>query len=447
MKTSLKALLLGTTLAMPGFAAAAEAVHLLQCARVIDVENRVVLENAGILVRGNRIDAVGEGLAAPEGATTVSLSDRSCAPGFMDTHVHLAHDGGVTANANTYRRSASWRALRSLAGAQAMLHRGFTTLRTLGFDRYFETVDLRDAIDRGEHEGPRIFVAPHGVQGEGSATFLGRRAIHPEGPVDDPSFVRMGTGPVEMRRIVAQEITYGADWIKLIDAYGTSMTDEDMRAVVEEARRHGKKVSQHVTMDPEHKAAKLAIAAGVDSIEHAFITDEEVLAQMAQQGIHYVPTLWIIDFIARQPPGFALSDGFLLDEAMRASMAPMLSLMQANTRLAHDLGVKIVLGSDTVFGPDLIDGAVEEFRLLAEAIGDPWAALRAGTIVAAEMLGQERHIGSIAPGKLADIVAMPGNPLEDIAATERVDFVMKDGRIIRRPAMSPVGLVAKEQNP
>ena len=313
-----------------------------------------------------------------------------------------------------------------------MLNRGFTTIRTLGFDRYFETVDLRDAIDRGEHEGPRIFVAPHGVQGEGSATPLSTRAIYPEGPVDDPRFVRMGTGPVEMRRIVAQEISYGADWIKLLDAYGTSMTDEDMRALVEEARRHGKKVSQHVTMDPEHKAAKLGIAAGVDSIEHAFITDEEVLRQMAQKGIHYVPTLWIIDFIARQSPGFALSDGFLLDEAMLALMAPMLPLMQANTRLAHDLGVKIVLGSDTVFGPDRIDGAVEEFRLLAEATGDTWTALRAGTIVAAEMLGREQDIGSIAAGKLADIVAMHGNPVEDITATERVDFVMKDGKIIRR---------------
>ena len=424
--------MLGAILAMPGFAAAANEGFLLKCARVIDVENRLVLENAGILVRGNRIDAVGGDLAAPEGVGTVNLGDRSCAPGFMDTHVHLAHDGGVISNANTYSRSASWRALRSLANAKAMLNRGFTTIRTLGFDRRFETVDLRDAIDRGEHEGPRIYVAPHGVQGEGSATFLGRRAIFPEGPVDDPRFVRMGTGPVEMRSIVAQEISYGADWIKLLDAFGTSMTAEDMRAVVEEARRHGKKVSQHVTADPEHKAAKLGIAAGVDSIEHAFITDEAVLRQMAEGGIHYVPTIWILDFIARQSPGFALSDGFLLDEALLVTMAPMVSMLKENTRLAHELGVKIVLGSDTVFGPDRIDDAVEEFRLLAEATGDNWTALRAGTIVAAEMLGREEDLGSIAAGKLADIVAMPGNPVDDITATERVGFVMKDGAIVRQ---------------
>ena len=426
-----RGLIVAALLAAPGSAAPEEAGVLLQCARVIDVENREVLDGAAVLVRGNRIEAVGADLAVPEGASTVDLRDRTCAPGFMDTHVHLAHDGGVTSNAVTYSRSASWRALRSLANARAMLHRGFTTIRTLGFDRYFETVDLRDAIDRGEHEGPRIFVAPHGVQGEGSATFLGKRAVFPEGPVDDPRFVRMGTGPTEMRRIVAQEISYGADWIKLLDAFGTSMTAEDMNAVVAEARRHGKQVSQHVTADPEHKAAKLAIAAGVDSIEHAFITDPEVLREMARKDIHYVPTIWIIDYIARQPPGSVLSEGFVLDETMLASMAPLLAVLKESTRLAHELGVPIALGSDTVFGPDRIADAVEEFRLVAEATGDNWAALRAGTIVAAEMLERGAELGSIAPGKLADIVAMPGNPVEDIRATERVDFVMKDGAIIR----------------
>ena len=417
-------------LAAPG--AAEDAGLVLQCARVIDVEHRAVVEPAAVLVRGDRIEAVGADLAAPEGASVVDLGDRSCAPGFMDTHVHLAHDGGVIANAVTYSRSASWRALRSLANARAMLKRGFTTIRTLGFDRYFETIDLRDAIARGEHEGPRIFVAPHGVQGEGSATLLGKRAVFPEGPADDPRFIRMGTGPVELRRIVAQEISYGADWIKLIDAFGTSMTAEDMNAVVAEARRHGKKVSQHVTLDPEHRAAKLAVAAGVDSIEHAFITDPEVLEEMARKDIHYVPTIWIIDYMARQPPGSMVTDGFVLDEAMLASMAPMLALLKENTRLAHELSVPIALGSDTVFGPDRIADAVEEFRLLAEATGDNWMALRAGTIVAAEMLERDGDLGSIAPGKLADIVAMPGNPVEEISATERVDFVMKGGAIIRR---------------
>ncbi len=417
-------------LAAPG--AAEDAGLVLQCARVIDVENREVHDGAAVLVRGDRIEAVGADLAVPEGASTVDLGERSCAPGFMDTHVHLAHDGGVIANAVTYSRSASWRALRSLANARVMLKRGFTTIRTLGFDRYFETVDLRDAIARGEHQGPRIFVAPHGVQGEGSATFLGKRAVFPEGPADDPRFVRMGTGPTEMRRIVAQEISYGADWIKLLDAFGTSMTAEDMNAVVAEARRHGKKVSQHVTLDPAHRAAKLAVAAGVDSIEHAFITDPEVLREMARKDIHYVPTIWIIDYIARQPAGTVLSEGFVLDEAMLASMAPMLALLKENTRLAHELGVPIAMGSDTVFGPDRIADAVEEFRLLAEATGDNWMALRAGTIVAAEMLERDGDLGSIAPGKLADIVAMPGNPVEEISATERVDFVMKGGAIIRR---------------
>lgn len=122
----------------------------------------------------------------------------------------------------------------------------------------------------------------------------------------------------------------------------------------------------------------------------------------------------------------------MLDETMLASMAPLLAVLKESTGLAHELGVPIALGSDTVFGPDRIADAVEEFRLVAEATGDNWTALRAGTIVAAEMPERDAEIGSIAPGKLADIVAMPGNPVEDIRATERVDFVMKDGAIIRR---------------
>ena len=404
--------------------------QLLRCGALLDVEEQRLLQDTSILVRGEVIEEVGQDLVLAEGAREIDLTDLTCAPGFMDMHVHLAHESGAHGNPISYSRSASWRALRSLANAQAMLNRGFTTIRTLGFDSQYETIDLRDAINRGELDGPRIYVAPHGVMGEGSS-FI-KRAIFPEGAVDDTRFVLMGTGPEEMRKITAREIAYGADWIKILDAWGTTLTLEDTRAIVEEARRQGKKVAQHVTLDPEHKAAKLAIAAGVDSIEHAFITDPDVLREMAEKGIYYVPTIWIIDYIARQPPGTELTPGSTVDEQMSSMLSPFLDVLKQSTRLAHELGVKIALGSDTVFDPARISDAVEEFGLLAEAADDPWMALRAGTIVAAEMLGEDARIGSITKGKLADIVAMPGNPIQDPTLTEQVSFVMKGGKIIRR---------------
>lgn len=409
---------------------------LLQCGKVIDVENKKVLENTDIHVQGEKIIAVGSNLPTPENTEVVDLSEQSCAPGFMDMHVHLAHDGGVTANPFTFSRSAGWRAMRSLANAQAMLERGFTTIRTLGFDRYFETIDVRDSINAGEHQGPRIFVAPHGISGEGypvgGAISIGKPAIYPEHPGQNDQFIRMGTGTVELRKLTAQEISYGADWIKLIDAEGHSTTVEDLKAIVEEAHRLGARVTQHVTMDPNHHSAKQAVAAGVDSIDHAFITDKKVLKDMAKQGIFYVPTIWIIDYLAQQEPGFKISEGQFLGEGMAAAMAPMRAMLIQNTKLAHELGVKIAMGSDTVFEPPYSGDAVEEFALLAEAMGNNWDALRAGTLVSAEMLGQENLTGSITAGKYADIVAMPGNPVEEITATEKVNFVMKGGEIIRQ---------------
>ena len=152
---------------------------------------------------------------------------------------------------------------------------------------------------------------------------------------------------------------------------------------------------------------------------------------MAEKGIYYVPTIWIIDYIARQPPGAEITPGSIVNEQMSAMLIPLLDVLKESTRLAHELGVKIALGSDTVFDPARISDAVEEFGLLAEATDDPWMALRAGTIVAAELLGEDARIGSIAEGKLADIVAMPGDPIQDPTLTEQVSFVMKGGKIIR----------------
>lgn len=409
----------------------AQDMTLLKCGRVLDVERKQVLHGAGILIKEGTIEAVGTNLHAPDGATVIDLADRTCAPGFMDMHVHLAHDGGLRPIA--YSRTSAWRTLRSLKAAQNLLNRGFTTIRTLGFDRHFETVDLRNSIDRGEHAGPRIFVAPHGFMGVASSEYP-LKGVDPESlnlDPSDPAYVVVVSSPDEARKATAREIQYGADWIKIFDGSGAGLKVDDIRAIVAEAHRLGKKVAAHIYND---NGARTAIEAGVDSIEHSFLFDDRSLYRdMARKGIYLVPTLWIYDFILRQEPGFELTERYYLEGGEYTEIyRTFAASLREGAAEARRAGVKIALGSDTFFKPELVSEGIGEFKLLAEvANGDAWFALRAGTIVSAELLGQDEVIGSIKPGKYADIVAMPGNPVDDITAVERVDFVMKDGDIIR----------------
>ena len=404
---------------------------LLKCGNVIDVESKRVLPNTSILVEGEMIDAVGTSVSAPDGATVIDLSDRSCAPGFMDTHVHLAHDSGF--NFRIYTRSSAERALKTLRNAQAMLDAGFTTLRsTGGFDRYFETVEVRNAIDRGEFVGPRMFVAPKGIAGDGGMYTYPRKAIDPEGirPADD-AYIMNVVGVVEARRAAAKEIRHGGDWIKLIDATEGGLTLEEMRAIVDQAHRMGARVT--VQSGGDLSMVEKAVEAGVDSVEHATFGDTKLLERMARDGVFLVPTLWIADFMSKAEIGYEYTPEQRITPEMISAMGTAFEFMSDNTAVAYKAGVKMALGTDFLMDPDAAQYTPQEFRLMSEAVGgDNWFALRAGTIVSAEMLGKDAEIGSIKEGKYADIVAMPGNPVEDIAAVENVTFVMKGGEIVRR---------------
>ncbi len=406
---------------------AAQAVTVLDCGQVLDVENQVVIEDTTIVVRGESIESVGGDV--PSGAAVIDLSDHTCSPGFMDMHVHLAHESGISHL--VYQRSSAWRALKTLRNAQAYLNVGFTTLRsTGGFDRYFETVEVRDAINRGEFDGPRMFVAPKGIAGDGGVH--PQTAIDPEGvrPPDD-AYIMNVVGVVEARRAAAKEIRHGGDWIKLIDAQHGGLTLEEMKAIVDQAHRMGARVTTQSGGDLE--MVKQAVEAGVDSVEHALFNDPELLAKMARDGVFLVPTIWIGEFISQLEPGTELTPDSPVSAEMVSMMVGFTQHMKDNTAAAHKAGIKLVLGTDFISESDTVPLTTREFRLLSEALGgDNWVALQAGTINSAEMLGMETQLGSITAGKYADIVAMPDNPVEDITATERVSFVMKGGKIIRQ---------------
>ncbi len=415
---------LAATVSLP---LAAQESIALRCGQLLDVEGSKVLKDTTVVVRGGAIESVGG--VVPDGATVIDLTDHTCSPGFMDMHVHLAHESGF--NPLVYQRSSAWRALKTLRNAQAYLNAGFTTLRsTGGFDRYFETVEVRNAINRGEFDGPRMFVAPKGIAGDGGVH--PQTAIDPEGvrPPDD-AYIMNVVGVVEARRAAAKEIRHGGDWIKLIDAEHGGLTLEEMKAIVDQAHRMGARVTTQTGGDLV--MVKQAVEAGVDSVEHALFNDPELLARMARDGVFLVPTIWIGDFIGQQEPGYELTPDYPVSAEMVFMIGGFTQYMKENTAAAHKAGIKLALGTDFLSESDTVPLTAREFRLLSEALGgDNWVALQAGTINSAELLGMEAQIGSITAGKYADIVAMPDNPVEDITATERVSFVMKGGKIIRQ---------------
>ncbi len=397
-------------------------------AKVIDAAHEQPLHDAAVLVRDGRIAAVGDRDIVPPGARVIDLGGLTLLPGLIDAHSHIliSTDSYQT---DHLRWSSAYKALRALLAAQANLRHGFTTLRIAGdADVYYAHLEVRRAIDEGLFLGPRITGAGHYISVTGGGGDLNQFApeqhLIADGLVVD--------GPEAMRRAVRQEIKYGSDWIKVLvtgaffstgDNPGdVHFSPEELEAVVAEATRRGVPVMAHA-----HAAAgiRMAIAAGVRSIEHGTFVDDEGLEMMLQHGTYWVPTVYIGRYYLEQ--GTDEPDLQKMMELTRRTQAAF----EGQVREGIRRGVRIVVGSD--FGGSGQERNVREIETLVDLGMTPLQAIRAATLVSAEMLGWQERVGSIQPGRYADLIAVQGDPLRDISALRDVRFVMVGGKVALAP--------------
>jgi imidazolonepropionase-like amidohydrolase len=405
------------------------AVH---AGRLIDGTGAAPVSDVVILIRGDRIAAVGPAadVDVPAGAEVVDLSGYTVLPGFIDAHVHMT---GITTGEPDWddqfvRETAADAALRGAGNARRTLEAGFTTVRNVGAQG-FADVALRDAINRGDILGPRMQVAAHslGITGGHCDTngFVPR--------LEDAFGIETGQadGPAEVRSSIRHQVKYGADVIKICatggvlsegDSVGVQQyTAEELVAVVETAEMLERRVAAHAHGNDGIKAAA---RAGVASIEHGSILDDEAVALLVEHGTWLVPTLAAAEAVETMA-----GDGRLTGERAAKALA-IVPRMRESVRLAVRGGVNVALGTDAGVFAHGTNG--REFTLLVEWAGmTPMQAIVAGTSSAAELLGWSRDVGTVRPDRYADLVAVEGDPLEDIAELEAVDWVMKGGEVVR----------------
>jgi imidazolonepropionase-like amidohydrolase len=402
-------------------------VQVIRCGALIQPADGAVRRNVLVMVEGERVRDVLERATPPSGAAVIDLSDHTCLPGLIDTHTHVLLQGDITASdydEQLLKQSVAYRAILATRSVRRALDYGFTTIRDLETEGAgYADVDLKKAINNGVVPGPRMKVASRAMDVTGAYPLLG---YVPEIPV--PHGVQVVDGPDNARKAVREQISFGADWIKLysdrsyfvrsdgvLDDIPTFTIDE-LRAIVDEAHRQHHKVASHaMALNGVHNS----VEAGVDSIEHGnYITDAD-LKSMAEKGIYYVPTIYVGEYVAQ---GRAAAGAKVWLE--------MIKIHEDTFRRALKAGVKIAFGTD-VGGFDWgIDPAVE-FPYMVKYGMTPAQALRSATVNAAELLGMQNDVGSIAPGKYADLVAVKGDPLTDISVLQKIDFVMKGGEIYK----------------
>jgi imidazolonepropionase-like amidohydrolase len=395
----------------------------IRAGRLIDGYSDKPLENVTVLVEKNKILSIGRDLTIPAHTTTVDLSDKTVLPGFIDAHTHIMSTGGEDYGAELYKNSIPYRAICAVASARKALWRGFTAMRDVESEgTMYADVDLKRAIDGGIVPGPRLWVSTRGLNLPGR--------YYPDDyswELSLPKGVQMVSGVDECLRAVRDQVANGADWIKIYADWKPlkitddgrlsalpNFTQEELAVMIRETHRLGRRAAVHAN---GQEGIKAALDAGADSIEHGSGFTEELLAQAKRQGAYWCPTLSVAEYYAaKQDFGFSRRRLEIECEALKQ---------------AHAMGVRIVLGTDTGSMPWDVDQA-KEFEFLVKKAGfSPMEAIKAGTSVAAQLLDQSNQIGMLKPGMLADIVAVPGNPLEDISVLQGVTFVMKDGVIIR----------------
>ena len=362
----------------------------------------------------------------PEKYTVINLPGTTLMPGMVNAHEHPLLYQSDYQNGHL-QASSAFKALIGLKTLQRLLASGWTSIRVMGDgDIYYANQDIRKAIDQGMFLGPRLTGAAHYISitgGGGDINYLSpEQMVIADGLIAD--------GPHEIRKAIRKEIKFGSDWIKIMvtgafmsvgdNPENVSFSPEELRAAVEEAARHNIPVAAHAHAT---EGINQAVIAGVRSIEHGSFLSEESIDLMVEYGTYLVPTIYVGDYYANSGKLLAQSknDDFYL--AFRDDWLKMLGK-------AHRKGVKIAVGSDLCGYEVAPHVCAREFDTLIEAGLSPMDAIKAGTSVGAELLQWDDMLGSLEPNKLADIIAVPGNPLEDISALENPSFVMKDGRII-----------------
>jgi len=399
----------------------------LRCGSLFDGQSDSMRKDAVVVADGEKIKEIAS--AVPAGAEVIDLSRETCLAGLIDTHTHILLEGDITAadyDQQLLKQSPEYRTILATVNARRALEYGFTSIRDLETEGAgYADVDVKTAISKGVIPGPRMQVATRALDVTGAYPLQGYAPA-----VTVPHGVQIVDGADNARQAVREQISHGADWIKVysdrsyrvredgvLDDIPTFTLDE-LRAIVDEAHRERHRVASHaMALNGVHNS----VEAGVDSIEHGNYIADEDLKTMASHGIYYVPTIFVGEYVA---------------QGRAAEGAPvwvkMIGIHEDTFRRAMKAGVKIGFGTDAG-GFDWKVNPAKEFSSMVKFGMTPAQAIRSATVTAAELLGMKDSLGTVEAGKFADIVAVPGDPLSDVTFMEKVDFVMKGGVVYRHP--------------
>ena len=414
----------------------ADSLAVLKAGTLLDPVSGQVLRNGVVVVRRDRIEAAGIGVPMPAGASVIDLTPYTVLPGLIDAHTHIMFQPEDELRPPVLYKTQGFRLIQAVAAARKQLEAGFTTLRDVDSEgAEASDVTLRDAIKRGIVPGPRLFVSTYALSITGG--YMNLTGVNPE--LHGPDLAALTDTRDAMIAEVRRQVKAGADWIKVyatgsIASMATvdsktlealcQFSVEDIQAIVAEARRFGKDVAAHAYGGA---GAKNAIRGGVRSLEHGLFLDAEAVALMKDHGTFWCPTI--------TPYIDVLNGAIPLEISKTPLMVTIVARHKASFQAGLDAGLRIAFGTDS--------GAIEhgtqarEFEVMVSYGMSTLEALRSATTVAAELLRKEGEIGTLANGAFGDLIAVEGNPLEDITALQRVRFVMKEGVVYKRPMVAP----------